>query len=59
MRSINLFSALTAILFVIPACGPSKPDPRDRPDFVDTSDPGSVSLYSEDDFKKKKGPSGR
>jgi hypothetical protein len=23
-------------------CGKSKPDPRDRPDFVDTSDPSAI-----------------
>lgn len=25
-------------------CGESKPDPRDRPDFVDTSDPSKLDL---------------
>ncbi len=27
-------------------CGESKPDPRSRPDFVDTSDPTKVQMPS-------------
>lgn len=52
MRMLVFAFVCLPFLYATSGCGPSKPDPRDRPDFVDTSDPGSVSLYSIDDFKK-------
>jgi len=40
--------ALLLCLLLVPyvGCGGGKPDPRDRPDFVDTTDPGSVVVPS-------------
>jgi hypothetical protein len=58
-RMRPLFAVLTlcfTVLSVIGCGGESKPDPRDRPDFIDTSDPGATSLYTEDDFKQGRPP---
>ena len=33
---------LSLLLLPYAGCGGGKPDPRDRPDFVDTSDPSKV-----------------
>lgn len=32
------------ILVCTAGCGESKPDPRNRPDFVDTTDPSKVTM---------------
>jgi hypothetical protein len=41
---MRLILALMLLCFSISlaGCGESKPDPRSRPDFVDTSDPSAV-----------------
>jgi len=38
MRSLLMLMLLTVCLMPCVGCG-GKPDPRDRPDFVDTTDP--------------------
>ncbi len=40
----RLLVLLMLLLPVLPAagCGQSRPDPRDNPDFVDTSDPDAI-----------------
>ena len=51
MRSVFVLLMLLLSLVVLPClgCGKGKPDPRDRPDFVDTSsDPMAVGGLSED-----------
>lgn len=59
MRTLFGLLALSLAMSSLNGCGPSKPDPRDRPDFVDMSDPSKASMYSEDDFKKKGRPQRR
>ena len=46
LKSITALSFLIVIAGIaLPGCGgQSKPDPRTRPDFVDTTDPSKVSL---------------
>lgn len=56
MRSFVALLALASVSLSLSGCGESKPDPRDRPDFIDTSDPGSTSLYSPEDFETKGRP---
>ena len=41
MRTLALF---LFILLLSPGCSESKPDPRDHPDFVDTSDPSNLRM---------------
>jgi hypothetical protein len=41
-RVLMLLVACSALLTPFVGCGQSKPDPRKRPDFVDTSDPSKV-----------------
>jgi hypothetical protein len=41
------FAILSVLLLgaaCLTGCGEKKPDPRERPDFVDTTDPSKVSL---------------
>lgn len=33
-----------AFVFVAGCGGPAKPDPRQRPDFIDTTDPSKVQM---------------
>jgi hypothetical protein len=46
LKSITALSFAAVIAGIaLPGCsGQSKPDPRTRPDFVDTTDPSKVSL---------------
>ncbi len=41
---MRLFLGGLLVLFCAVGCGESKPDPRSRPDFVDTSDPTKVQM---------------
>lgn len=57
MRSLVALLAISAIsLAALPlvGCGSSKPDPREREGFIDTSDPGETSLYKPEDFERGK-----
>lgn len=42
MRRIFAWLMLLPLMFLLIGCGGGTPDPRDRPDFVDTSDPSAV-----------------
>ncbi len=42
MRRIFAWLMLLPLMFPLMGCGSSTPDPRQRPDFVDTSDPSTV-----------------
>lgn len=56
MRTFCGLLALALVSVSLSGCGEKKPDPRDRPDFVDTSDPSKTSMYTVDDFKNKGRP---
>ena len=59
MRMLIVLMIASPFMAFASGCGNGKPDPRDRPDFVDTSDPSKTSLYTVDDFKKKGRPTKR
>jgi hypothetical protein len=42
MRKILLLLILLPLIIPVVGCGGGKPDPRQREDFVDTSDPSTV-----------------
>lgn len=56
MRSIIALLVFSIVPLAMAGCGPSKPDPREAEDFIDTSDPGSSSLYSPEDFQQGQTP---
>ncbi len=43
MRQLALLLVLLPCLMAVPGCGGGKPDPRSRPDFVDTTDPSAAA----------------
>jgi hypothetical protein len=57
---VRLAVCLLLGLFALPVvlgCGSDRPDPKDNPDFVDTSDPSKVQMKpigSPEDAKKAK-----
>ena len=42
MRRIFAWLLLLPLMFPLMGCGSSTPDPREREDFVDTSDPSTM-----------------
>jgi hypothetical protein len=42
MRRVLVLLLLVPLFAFVVGCGESKPDPRERADFVDTSDPSTV-----------------
>jgi hypothetical protein len=42
--ALLLMISLTPAVAALVGCGEEKPDPRSRPDFVDTSDPSKIQM---------------
>lgn len=51
-----MFATLLVVTLGVIGCGESKPDPREREGFVDTSDPNKVQMGPP---SKNQGKSGR
>jgi|GEM_PF-5649061 len=49
---------LLAWLLLFPGCGKSKPDPRDHPNFIDTTDPNDLRMPGSSPPIKKQKPAG-